>query len=72
MIYKWEILPETTDLSTGGDFESRPETILLHESGSPVDTLDTPDLPGAYRIFIYVLDRKGHAATANIPFYIEK
>ncbi len=72
LLYKWEILPETTDLSTGGDFESRPETVLLLESDSPVDTLKAPNLPGAYRVFVYVLDQKGHAATANIPFYVEK
>ncbi len=69
--YKWEILHESTDLSLGGDYESKPDSVLSLYAGSDV-TLNPPKIPGAYRLFIYVYDKKGHAATANIPFYLEQ
>jgi len=70
LTYKWEILHESTDLGMGGDFESKPDSITLIFDG-PVITIDRPEIKGAYRLYIYVLDNKGHAATANIPFYAE-
>ena len=68
--YKWEILPESTDLGTGGDYESRPASIINANAGAET-SFETPSIPGAYRLFVYILDGKGHAATANIPFYVE-
>ncbi len=69
LTYKWEILPESTDLGDGGDFETRPETLLKTTAG-PVESFDAPKNKGAFRIFIYVLDGNNHAATANIPFLV--
>jgi hypothetical protein len=71
LTYRWEVLPESTDLGWGGDFESRPET-LLHKVGDPKMSLEAPKTPGNYRLFIYVTDGQGHAATANIPFCVKK
>ena len=34
-------------------------------------TLRAPAKPGAYRLFTYVFDGKGHAGHANIPFYVD-
>lgn len=68
--YIWELLPESTDLGDGGDFESRPDTVLKRVAGSK-EIFNAPAIPGAYRLFIYVLDNAGNAATANIPFYVE-
>jgi hypothetical protein len=34
--------------------------------------IKAPVKPGAYRLFAYVLDGKGHAAHVNIPFYVDK
>lgn len=69
--YLWDVMPESTDLGEGGDFESTPESMpqLIHGNGAVVE-LEAPANSGAYRIFIYANDRRGHTAHANIPFYV--
>lgn len=69
LIYYWEILPESTDLGTGGDYEKRPETIATLQN-NPV-MIQAPAKPGAYRIFVYITDPNGNAATGNIPFLVQ-
>jgi hypothetical protein len=71
LIYRWEVLPESTDLGWGGDKESRPET-LLHQVGEPAMALKAPHTEGAYRLFAYITDGHNHAATANFPFFVKK
>jgi len=71
MTYTWEIMPESTDLGWGGDHESRPETVMLKDAKA-VETIELPETPGAYRILIYVRDGHNHAATGNIPFFVEE
>ena len=66
--FTWEIIPESTDLGWGGDYESRPGTIFHKEAGSKLE-IQAPE-PGAYRLFVYVYDEAGNAATANIPILI--
>lgn len=70
--YRWEILPESTDLGDGGDYEERPKAVtglfVSQENGQL--EMDTPP-PGAYRLFVYATDGHAHAATANIPFLVE-
>lgn len=68
--YLWEILPESYDLGWGGDYESRPETLIKQKLTSQVE-LHAPDT-GAYRLFVYVTDHLGNAGTANIPFLVEE
>lgn len=70
LTFTWEIIPESTDLGWGGDFESRPETVFHEELGSAVE-INVPDT-GAYRLFVYVTDDAGNAGTANIPFLVEE
>jgi hypothetical protein len=71
--YRWEVMEESTDLKTGGDAESQPKTWpgLINGDDRSGVTLRAPDRPGAYRLFIYVFDGKGHAGHVNIPFYVE-
>lgn len=70
--YRWEILPESTDLGEGGDYESRPKTqeglFAKQEAGKLL--FNTPPT-GAYRLFVYGYDGGEHAATANIPFFVK-
>ncbi|MFW5744488.1 MAG: glycoside hydrolase family 2 TIM barrel-domain containing protein [Spirochaetota bacterium] len=68
-----EILPEATVLGEGGDFEPRPEAIPgLVRTASPGSVeFAAPGEPGAYRLFVYLLDGSNHAATANLPFFVD-
>lgn len=70
---RMEILVESTDLKDGGDHESRPDRIAASISDLNDGTLSitSPKNPGAYRLFLYVLDDHNHAATVNIPFFVE-
>jgi len=34
-------------------------------------TITAPQKPGPYRVFLFVSDDKGHAATANVPFEVK-
>ena len=67
-----EIMPEPRELSDGGDYEPRPETIegLILSADMQEIAFRAPEEEGAYRIFVYVTDNHNHAATANIPFYV--
>ncbi|MEO0403879.1 MAG: glycoside hydrolase family 2 TIM barrel-domain containing protein [Bacteroidota bacterium] len=72
-VVRWEVLPESTDIKAGGDVEDRPEAILglvKFNKLSGEGTLTLPNQIGAYRLFVYVEDTEGKAATSNIPFYI--
>ncbi len=73
LTYRWELLPEPTQLSEGGDFEKRPtpiENLLTGKGDKGEATLKAPDKGGAYRLFVYVTDGNNNVATANIPFYV--
>lgn len=72
--YRWELLPEPTQLSEGGDFEARPKPVegLLFPGEAGKALFKAPDTEGAYRLFVYVTDGNNNVATANIPFYVKK
>lgn len=67
-----EIMPEPKELSDGGDFEPRPETIegLILSADAASISFKAPGQKGAYRILVYVTDESNNAATANIPFFV--
>lgn len=73
MSWRFEVLPEATDLHDGGDAEKRPiaiEDLLVSEAVGKI-TFKVPDQSGAYRAFIYILDGQNNAATVNIPFHVD-
>jgi hypothetical protein len=74
LTYRWEIMEESTDLKTGGDWESKPKTYsdLIDQPKQKEATLKAPARPGAYRLFVYAFDGQGHAAHANIPFFVDQ
>jgi hypothetical protein len=73
LTYRYELLPESTDLKSGGDRESRPAAIpgLVPAGAKAKTTLTTPTQEGAYRLFVYAYDGHDNVATANIPFYVK-
>ncbi|MDG1572249.1 glycoside hydrolase family 2 TIM barrel-domain containing protein [Robiginitalea sp. M366] len=72
LTYRWEVLPESTDLGEGGDYEERPHAVtgLFRKEAAGQLELEAPS-PGAYRLFVYATDGNNHSATANIPFLVE-
>ncbi len=73
LTYRWEVMAESTETKIGGDAEAKPELVpdLIAEPTRKVISLQAPDHPGAYRLFIYIFDGHGHAAHANLPFYVD-
>jgi hypothetical protein len=69
--FRWEVMLESTDLGDGGDFETTPETLFFHEGEVDELEIESPRVPGAYRLFVYVTDQGNRSATANIPFMVE-
>ena len=74
LTFHWEIMTESTSKNVGGDRESKPAALpgLIGDPSRGEISLQAPRKPGAYRLFAYVLDGKGHAAHANIPFFVEE
>lgn len=74
LFYRWELMPEPTQLSTGGDFEARPKSMdgLITPGENGNATFKTPDKEGAYRLFVYIMDGNNNVATANVPFFVKR
>ncbi len=74
LTFKWEIMAESTSKNIGGDREFKPATLsgLIADPSRAEISLEAPSKPGAYRLFAYVFDGKGHAAHSNIPFFVEE
>jgi hypothetical protein len=73
LAYSWEVLKESSATSVGGDFEMKPASLsgLIENPATNEVALAAPTQPGAYRLFAYIRDGKGHAAHVNIPFYVD-
>ena len=69
---KWMIVPESTDIKSGGDAEAEPVPVPRCVRKQGVESLEfyAPDLEGAYRLFYEVTDGNKHYAYFNIPFYV--
>ena len=70
---RWEVRSESMDRREGGDRESEPpphpESFV--EARGMDFAFKTPSLPGPCRLFVFVYDGKGNAATANVPFLVK-
>lgn len=67
----WELLPESTDIKSGGDKESKPlvvENAIQSQRDNELK-FKTPSKEGAYRLFVYV-EANDKVAYANIPIFI--
>ncbi len=73
LTYHWEVKPETDATEEGGDFEYSIQSLkdLIAKPDDKSIQMKTPLQSGAYRLFVYIYDNKGHAAHSNIPFYVK-
>ncbi len=72
--YRWELLPEPTQVGEGGDYEAKPKPVENSLSGKGDNgqaMLKAPNKEGAYRLFVYITDGHNNIATANLPFYVK-
>ncbi|MFN9800384.1 MAG: hypothetical protein ACK54P_10255, partial [Bacteroidota bacterium] len=72
LAYRWMIIPESTDIRSGGDAESAPTPVssrALRRNGNSV-SMRAPAQEGPYRLFLLAYDGKNHYAYTNIPFYV--
>lgn len=72
LTYRWELKPESTATSGGGDYEGPIPNLADYLADPTGDRtmLSTP-APGKYRLFAYASNEQGHVAHANIPFLVE-
>lgn len=73
LAFEWIVKSESTDRRIGGDHEQAPEehaACVLRTVGSRA-WLRLPDVPGAYRLFVYVRDGQGGGASENVTFFIQ-
>ncbi len=70
---RWDLREESSDRKSGGDKEAEPPAwpLTVRQENSKTLTFAAPTKPGPYRLFVYVLDGKGKAATANVPFLVK-
>jgi len=72
---KWDLRKDVSDApGVGGDREpSNPpiDNSILSSQGKEA-VVQLPQLPGRYRIFVYVYDNGGRAATANVPILVRE
>jgi hypothetical protein len=73
LTYRYELLPESTDLKQGGDRENRPTPVAGRINANDTGTalFAAPQQPGTYRLFVYAEDGHGNVATGNIPFMVQ-
>ncbi len=71
---RWEVRSESMDRREGGDREAEPpphpESFV--EARGNGFTFKAPTLSGPCRLFVFVADGKGNAATANVPFLVKR
>lgn len=70
---RWEVRSESMDRREGGDREAEPpphpESFV--EAKGLSFAFKAPTLSGPCRLFVFVYDGKGNAATANVPFLVK-
>jgi hypothetical protein len=69
--FRWVLKPESDAEQVGGDYEERIANLngfIDNEKAAEIQ-ITAPD-SGPYRLFVYAYDGEGHAAHANIPFFV--
>jgi len=71
LAFKWEVMAEVPrgGYAGMGEKRSKPMPELIQKVSERELTFVAPEQEGAYRVFVFALDGRGNAATANIPFF---
>lgn len=74
LTFKWEIMSEVArgGYAGLGELRSKPTPELIRKAGGGEVAFVAPKEEGEYRLFVYVFDGQGNAATANIPFLVKR
>ncbi len=69
---KWVLQAETTERGSGGSDEQVPKTYpeAIKSSNAHHASVKLPSRSGGFRVFAYVSDGQGRAATVNVPIYV--
>jgi glycosyl hydrolase family 2 len=65
----WEILSESD--GENADYKAMAKGTSLLQNDDTIIQFNTPEQPGAYRLYCYVFDDHNHAATINVPFLVQ-
>jgi hypothetical protein len=70
---RWLLRPESSEYNTGGDFRAMLPDIedAILENRTDGARIRMPEQPGPYRLYLYINDDEGNAATANVPLLIK-
>jgi hypothetical protein len=71
--FNWELLPESEFTKSGGDVEKRPDAMPISMKGdnNVGYSFNAPYQKGAYRLFVYIIDKHEQVACANFPFWVK-
>lgn len=74
LAFAWEVAAESQAVSQGGDAEEAPPSFpdAIVQNGASECLFTAPGEPGHYRLYLIVRDGQGGAATANLPFRVER
>ncbi len=71
--WKWAVLPEKPAAAGKGKKPAMPAAVKGTITAAPMDHAEVtaPAKPGDYRLYLWVDDGKGHAASSNVPFTVK-
>jgi hypothetical protein len=69
--YEFIVMLESKDKKPGGYPQAAPPTISTVKQKASKYIFTVPPYVGEYRVYAFVRDGKGNAATANLPFLVQ-
>lgn len=73
LFYRWELQADVRPRTRPGEFEPPQEAFpqaIVRTTGAWA-TVRMPEKPGPYRLYVFVRDGRGSAATANVPLLVQ-
>ena len=70
LTWHWAVLPELQGHQNNGRKVPEPIPGTISDPSAATASITAPTKPGCYRLYVWVKDGKGHAATANVPIEV--